>query len=112
MLPVQMKWTVMLAGIVFPPHLTRIPVFPERDETGMPQMIVQRPFHVLELGDQHRFQPAALLHLVSGEPCPQRPLPASGRFTSHYQRGNMLAQFFSISNAKSTEVKIMVATVK
>jgi hypothetical protein len=29
-----------------------------------------------------------------------------------YQPGNLLAQFFSISNAKSTQVKIMVATVK
>jgi hypothetical protein len=54
-------------GIALPPHLTSIPIFPESDEACMSQMIVRRPFHILELSDQDRLQPAALLHFVSSE---------------------------------------------
>jgi len=33
----------------------------------MPQMIVRGPLHVLELSHQHRFQPAAIFHLLGCE---------------------------------------------
>ncbi len=39
-------------------------------------MIIGRPFHVLELRDQDRLQPTALLHFVSRQTLP--PSPAFG----------------------------------
>src|SRR5260370_18449685 len=64
------------AGIVFTSHLTRVPICSQRDETCMPQMIVRRPFHVLELAHQDWLQPTAFFHFVSGQTL--TPASASG----------------------------------
>jgi hypothetical protein len=50
-------------------------IFPERDEAGMPQVIIRGPFHILELPDVLRLQPAALLDLLHGESLAPAPAP-------------------------------------
>ena len=61
--------------LAFPPHITRGAVFLECNETRMPQMVVRRPFDILELPHQDGFQPAALLQLVSGSLYPRATRP-------------------------------------
>jgi hypothetical protein len=47
---------------LFPSDIAGILVLPQADESGVPKVIVARPFQELELSDQYGLEPPAVRH--------------------------------------------------
>ena len=45
------------------PDVSRLPILPKTNKTGVAQVIVRCPFQEFELAHVHRIQPLALFHL-------------------------------------------------
>jgi len=56
----------LLQSSSFSPNSRCRLVVSQRYESGMPQMIIRSPFHVFELANQNRREPATTFHLRRG----------------------------------------------
>src|SRR5262245_57903728 len=54
----QPRWARLL-----PDDVPGLPVLAQRDEPGMPEVVIRSPLEEFELTDEHRLEPPALGHL-------------------------------------------------
>lgn len=69
-------------GRLLASDLISLLVLPERNKSGMPQMIVRRRLGKFKLVDELWLQLTAVLHFADVSPWPHRPSTFSGRFAN------------------------------